>query len=379
MKKTYLILMLSAFILVYGCKKDKETESVPDVNLLVKGDAVTAKVNVKSAFTAGTNNGKNFSHQWKLDGVVVSQVYNYDFIPLKAGTYIIEYTASNNTGAFMHKYTVTVPVPVVETTAGSSKYITKVFEYLPAPGQFINESLGSLAGAQKIIGDVNSTSLISLGGFGGYIIFGFDHSVSNNTGADLAIYGNPIGGTTPWAEPGIVMVSQDVNGNGKPDDEWYELAGSEYNNPLTIKNYEITYSNPKAFANVNWTDNQGGNGTYDVNNFHKHNYYPEFAANQEKITFKGTLLPSTWGKNGSIFINSAFAWGYTDSWSIDDDYATKRYNSFDIDWAVDGAGKKVNLKTIDFVKVYTGQREKGNTLLGEISTEVKGAADLGIK
>ena len=30
-------------------------------------------------------------------------------------------------------------------------------------------------------------------------------------------------------------------------------------------------------------------------------------------------------------------------------------------------------------KVYTGQREKGNTLLGEISTEVKGAMDLGIK
>lgn len=379
MKKSYLILILSVFTLFYACKKDKETESAPDVNLFVKGDAITAKVNVKSTLSAGTNNGKNFAHQWKLDGVVVSSTYNYDFTPLKAGTYIIEYTATNTVGSFTHKYTVTVPVPVVEATPTSSKYITKVFEYLPAPGQFINETLGSLAGAQKIIGDVNSTSLISLGGFGGFIIFGFDHSVANNAGADLAIYGNPIGGSTPWAEPGIVMVSQDVNGNGKPDDEWYELAGSEYNNPLTIKNYEITYTNPKAYANVSWTDNQGGSGTYDINTFHKHNYYPEFAANQDKLTFKGTMLPSTWGKNGSIFINNAFAWGYTDSWSIDDDYATKRYNSFDIDWAVDNTGKKVALKTIDFVKVYTGQREKGNTLLGEISTEVKGAADLGIK
>ena len=26
------------------------------------------------------------------------------------------------------------------------------------------------------------------------------------------------------AEPGIVFVSKDVNGNGEPDDEWYELA-----------------------------------------------------------------------------------------------------------------------------------------------------------
>ena len=62
-----------------------------------------------------------------------------------------------------------------------------------------------------------------MGGFGGYIIFGFDHSVANNAGADLAIYGNPIGGSAPWAEPGIVMVSQDVNGNGKPDDECMNL------------------------------------------------------------------------------------------------------------------------------------------------------------
>ena len=40
------------------------------------------------------------------------------------------------------------------------------------------------------------------------------------------------------------MVSVDVNGNGLPDDEWYELAGSEYQKPSTIKNYEITYYRP---------------------------------------------------------------------------------------------------------------------------------------
>ncbi|WP_293309044.1 PKD domain-containing protein [Pedobacter sp. UBA5917] len=378
MKKSYLILMLGIATLIYSCKKD-DKEVAPDVNLSIKGETLTGKVNSKTAFVAGTNNGKGFNHEWKLDGKVVSTAYNFDFTPNTAGTYVVEYTASNSSGSFSHKYTVTVPVPVVAISPNSTKFITTVFEYLPAPGQFINESLGSLAGAQKIIGDVSQTGLVSLGGFGGYIIFGFDHSVVNNAGADLAIYGNPIGGTTPWAEPGIVMVSQDVNGNGKPDDEWYELAGSEYNNPLTVKNYEITYTNPKGFANVSWTDNQGNSGTYDVNNFHRHNFYPEFAPDQEKLTLKGTLLPSTWGKNGSIFINSAFPWGYTDSWSTGDDYATKRYNSFDLDWAVDKNGKKIALNTIDFVKVYTGQREKGNTLLGEISTEVKGAVDLGIK
>jgi len=276
---------------------------------------------------------------------------------------------------------VIVPVvPVVPVTPASSRFISKVYEYLPAPGQFINESLGSLEGAQKIIGNVKNTGLISLGSYGGYIIFGFDHSVVNNNGKDLAIYGNPIGGVNNWSEPGIVMVSQDVNGNGKADDVWYELAGSEYNAAGTVKNYEITYTNPKSTANVSWTDNQGKSGAVALNSYHNHNYYPLFAANQESLTFKGTLLSSTWGVTANgIFFNNPFSWGYSDSYSTEDDFAANSYNSFDISQAVDASGKVVDLKTIDFVKVYTGQNEKGNSLMGEISTEVRGAADLGIK
>ena len=40
------------------------------------------------------------------------------------------------------------------------------------------------------------------------------------------------------SEPGIVLVSKDTNGNGLADDEWYELAGSEYNSPATTKNIQ---------------------------------------------------------------------------------------------------------------------------------------------
>ena len=269
-----------------------------------------------------------------------------------------------------------IPRPVTST---SSKFINKIYEYQPAPGQFINESLGSPDGAQKIIGDVKNTSLVSLGAFGGFIVFGFDHSILNKEGNDLAIYGNPLGPIQQWSEPGIVQVSQDKNGNGLPDEEWYELAGSEHSSVSTIKNYEITYYNPKATANVTWKDNQGKTGSVDVNRFHNHNYYPLFAANQDSVKLKGTLLKSTWGTIGSIFVNNAFEWGYTDSYSTGDDYATKRYNSFDLSNAIDKNGKAISLNAVDFIKVYTGQNEKGNTLLGEISTEVGGAADLNIK
>jgi hypothetical protein len=81
----------------------------------------------------------------------------------------------------------------------------------------------------------------------------------------------------------------------------------------------------------------------------------------------------------SLYINTGFPWGYVDNWGTDpqkDPYETNRYNSFDLSWAVDKDGKPVTLRAIDFVKVYTGQNCKGNTVLGEISTEITGAMDL---
>ena len=84
-------------------------------------------------------------------------------------------------------------------------------------------------------------------------MFCFDHEVLNVAGEyDMKILGNgfysatqkadePLGGSS---EPGIVMVSRDDNGNGLPDDEWYELAGSEETNEKTLFNYSITYYRP---------------------------------------------------------------------------------------------------------------------------------------
>jgi len=262
-----------------------------------------------------------------------------------------------------------------------SRYISKVFDYVPAPGQFINEdSAGTMAGARQLAG--NKDHVVSLGAYGGYIVFGFDHSIVNSTGYDIAIYGNAINtGVYEWSEPGIVLVSRDTNGNGLPDDTWYELAGSIYDSTAIIKKYSITYYNPKAIADVPWKDNQGHTGAVLSNISHNHPYYPSFAANQDSITFTGTLLPNTYSlKEGTgIYQNLAFSWGYSDSWSLKDDYPDNYYNSFDISQAVDENGNKVTLPAIDFVKVYTGQNNPGNSMLGEISTEVRGAADLHIK
>lgn len=274
----------------------------------------------------------------------------------------------------------------------SSPYISKIYEYKPAPGQFINDaSYGTVAKANALIGSVDK-GLLSLGAFGGYLIFGFDHAIKNESGNDLGIFGNPlIGPGAEWSEPGIVCVMQDKNKNGLPDDgEWYELAGSEYNAAATKKNYKITYHKPNALSDdIKWTDNLGNTGYVLRNTYHNQAYYPAWL-NGDQVSFEGTLLKNTLKEDGLI-INLPFVSGYADNGSAEylnlQDQLGRGYNAFDIDWAVDNTGKKVSLTEVDFVKVYTGQNCNGNPYhpaiddpraryLGEISTEIGGAIDI---
>lgn len=271
-------------------------------------------------------------------------------------------------------------------------YISKIYEYKPAPGQFINDpSYGTLAKANALIG-ASDNGLLSLGAFGGYVVFGFDHPIKNEIGNDLGIFGNPlIGGGGEWSEPGIVCVMQDLNKNGLPDDgEWYELAGSEYNAPETRRNYKITYYKPSALADdIRWTDNLGNEGFVLRNSYHNQAYYPNWA-NETQLSFEGTLLKNTL-LEGGLITNLPFSFGYADSGSPEylslQNLLGRGYNAFDIDWAVDRNGKKVALMQIDFVKVYTAQNCNGNPYypvtsnprsryLGEISTEIAGAIDI---
>ena len=116
-----------------------------------------------------------------------------------------------------------------------SKYIQAVDEYRPAPGQYVNDVPEYEAGDteadmirkcnENLAGkDPIQSQLIALGGWGGYITFHFDHSIANVAGQrDFAVWGNAyqemrnlvFGGMN---EAGVVMVSKDVNGNGKPDE-----------------------------------------------------------------------------------------------------------------------------------------------------------------
>jgi hypothetical protein len=296
----------------------------------------------------------------------------------------------------------------VLTASAQSPYIQAVDEYVPAPGQYVNDvpeyeegdteadmirkCNDNLAG----LGPLHS-HIVALGGWGGYITFHFDHPIVNIPGQrDFAVWGNAyqemknlvFGGMN---EAGIVMVSQDVNGNGRPDDPWYEISGSCDTDSAgkVIYNYEVTYrKNP--MGDIPWTDNHGNSGTIDRNHYHTQEYYPQWLP--DNLTFRGTRLPdnmvdlshlvdaafSTW-----YYVLVGFRYGYADNLpNFTDNADVTSYNiegcGIDISWAVDNERQPVHLDYIDFVRVYSGLNQKcpQPEWWGETSTEFAGAEDL---
>lgn len=241
----------------------------------------------------------------------------------------------------------------------ASPYINKVYDFLPGMGQFVNVYPKYQTGDTKadIIQKVETAicndnkGLISLGGWGGYIVFGFDHMVENvKDEYDFIVLGNAFEGN---AEPGIVMVSYDKNGNGEPDDEWFELKGSEYGSKACWYNVDSTYRRDADTIK---------------NPFHKQPYYPQWLE-EDEYTLHGTILP----KNAvytTMWVLNPFGFGYADNYPNNDDRAKLK-----IDWAVDSKGQSVKLPGIHFVKVYNAMDQMCGDI-GETSTEITGATDL---
>ena len=203
-----------------------------------------------------------------------------------------------------HSFTLAVMALSALVAQAASPVHSTVLEYVPAPGQFVNtlpeweEGDDAAAMAEKAYNYTNPDgSMISLGGYGGYIVVGFDHTIVNVEGVrDIYFEGNSFsearatqGGSS---EPGVVLVAYDINGNGMPDDnEWFEIRGSEYGN--SISGYECTYYRPDSDeADIRWTDNRGNEGYIYRNQFHPQPYWPQWLLDRETLTFRGTM-PTT--------------------------------------------------------------------------------------
>lgn len=334
---------------------------------------------------------------------VVGTERDYYFVAPEAGEYMMTLRIASDTDPVEHK----VKITAWEEDVAYTRYIADVLEYRPAPGQFINnmpkyedgdtEATMCTKVAECISG--KNDVLVSLGNYGGYLTFAFDHTVVNIPGEyDFKIYGNafyaasnpnpdaPAAGGS--AEPGIVMVSMDCNGNGLPDDPWYELAGSEYYKPETLHDYSVTYYRPDADHQpvresgiiidsqyIRFLDSEGTEGYVAKNTYHTQDYYPKWISD-DTMTFSGSRLANNGvdeSHQGSYYVLYCYDWGYVDNHPND----VENLSCFNIEWAVDAAGNPVHLNGVDFVRVYTGVNQQCGWL-GETSTEVCRAEDLHI-
>jgi len=328
---------------------------------------------------------ENVVYQWSVNEVPQPEAAGatFDYMPETVGETVVTVTVtdgdvSQSASIVVNCLNTTEDENYRPATATSQAKKVKVYEFMPAPGQFIDQIAAvtmekACEEAEKL---VNNMNYVSLGSFGGYIVVGFDHSVLNKEGEyDFAIAGNSFATSN---EPGIVWVMQDENGNGLPDDTWYELRGSETDKPETIYNYSVTYYKPSASnMPIMWMDNMNQTGTVTL-----HPCYPSWQKGNS-YTLTGTRLKSKTEHDG-IWANLPYDWGYVDNLGSDclapgDNYdAGPNYNGFNIENAMYPDRRPVKLKYIDFIKVQCATLSKAGAL-GEVSTEVFGFWDYNLK
>lgn len=416
-KYMYQMLFFVALALV-GCSKEQEPYVLKQADIKIENaeKGISAKVAQTLKVSVISASDENVSYQWFIDGKQVSQTKNLEYIFDMAGVYELLLKVTQSSLTYQYKESVNVTFDAeLKPTEGATAYITKVLDYMPAIGQFTNKmplyEKGDTQEAmnKKVLASIgnNKKGMITLGGYGGYVVVGFDHTIKNVVGKrDFRVIANafysasnpdsnaPEGGS---CEPGIIMVAYDINKNGLPDNnEWYEIAGSSHidptkelwyekakkagNNVNTYFDYQITYHRPaeepstqEGWAKyIKWEDNKGNSGYKVKNAFHNQPYYPLWAS-ANTLTFTGTCLPQNGideSGEGNYYVLYKFIFGYADN-----ETNNKDESAIDIDWAINKKGQKVSLPGVDFIKVYTGVNQE-NGWLGECSTEITSIEDL---
>ena len=361
------IIVCVMVVISSSCNIDEEiTTSLPPKIIIEGNGSYRVRLGDELRLAPRYENGDEATYSWSIEGVELGNEPTYTFTALSKGTTKLLLTVSNISGSDNREFNITA----------IDRFM--VYDYTPAPGQFIGElKSGGFDGTETTHDDaiayaesrLTDEKFVSLGAFGGYIIVGFDCIVENREGYDFSIGSNSFDGSS---EPGVVWVMQDENGDGEPNDTWYELSGSETGKAETIQNYTVTYYRPEANKmDVAWSDNMGGSGVVEyLEDFHNQNsYYPAWIE-ADSYTLRGTLLKSRSydsSGNGSKWVNPAFDWGYADNASTVDNL--NRENLFEISNAIDEQGNATSLEYIDFIKVQSAIQQQCGWV-GEVSTEV---------
>jgi hypothetical protein len=168
-------------------------------------------------------------------------------------------------------------------------------------------------------------------------------------------------------------MQEDRNGNGVPDEMWYELRGGDDDDPAVkdriTRRYAVSYFSTHDSGSVNeygqlirkvyWADSRGRTGMIPGG-------FPVYwgvAGNW--VTYTCTLLRDD-GQIATGGYGGLIASGYVDAAAVD----------FPVNKAMGVDGAPVALTAVKFIKVQTGVFRYGG-LYGDVSTEIKYADFLG--
>lgn len=285
----------------------------------------------------------------------------------------------------------------------NNMYVSTLFDYSPAPGQYINSKAGSIIGANSILKGIGA---VNLGTWGGSIILGFDHTVLNHPNKkDIVVHEK----SGLFEHPGIIWVMKDENGNGQPDDTWYEIPRSQFEKEDYVPEYSVTYTRSDSLlAPGPWKRGEGdlvvigrrrrtiyGIDSIPISN--KRHYFPEWIE-ADSYTLTGSLYHTHNSRNSeriedsndrdetfyypnpfdySRNLRGTYIYYHLYEWDYSGDSENSR-TEFDISDAVDKNGNPVNLTGINFVKIQTGIFNGWSGPL-HFSTTVMGVADLSMQ
>ncbi len=300
-----------------------------------------------------------------------------------------------------------LPDRVVDYLSINSQYTND----MSAGGDFGTRPIRSLVGSNYSSGG-NASGPVSLGNFGGYIVYKYDEPIfddSNNPyGIDFITFGNSVEGSNEFGEVGQVWVSEDGN-------DWYALAGGMHYEDYADWDHSVTYTKQQD-GRASWVDNRGNSSNGGELYYPLSKYYPwhNFTSNEETtITLNGVYFPEDFtddtghthapfagfgytdlGQRGTTLDEETGKWSVTGANTVESEYeifarniAGNPYNPLQVDentgrkfiyttdgmdlaWAVDSQGQPKSFTNgIHYVKIVTATNIV-NSSFGEKSTEV---------
>jgi len=231
-----------------------------------------------------------------------------------------------------------------------SPFAASVIDYTPAAGQFTDnpryanglKALGPPVGGASPY-QPDTSSVVSLGGFGGSITLAFDHEVKDNPGGlDFIVFGNAQYDQAPlrFIEPGLVEISPDGV-------TWYLIPGSD--GAVNTTHYELPADLADALSG----------GAYALWGY----------ADLSPVL----ALPD--GADPLVFFTAP-----DDPLTVGIDSGTPGGDAFDIAWALNPlTGEPAGLSGFTYIRITTAMDAVHGDSLGEFSTEVDAVADVGLE